>query len=173
MNAEQTRMFLTHIYVRADAYRLLGVLKTFLERYLFAQEGQSRAEALRDFLESHSEDPQARSVLTRLPVSFFEGFTTGNVYAQLEDMRADMATLPVATLYVPVVPSPFERDRIGAWFRAHVGNDVLLVFRRDMAVSGGCGLVWKSVYFDLSFRYFAHMNRERIRSMIESYGRRT
>ena len=173
MNAEQTRMFLTHVYTRADAYRLLGVLKTFLEQHLFAQQRQSRETALRDFLENHPEDPQARSVLTRLPGSFFDRFTVGNVYVTLEGMRADIATCPVATLYVPVVPPPFERDCIGAWFRAHVGNDVLLVFRRDMAVSSGCGIVWKSVYFDFSFRYFAHMNREPIRSMIESYGRRT
>lgn len=170
MNAEQTRTFLTHIYTRADAYRLLGLLKTFLEEYLFAQQRQSRETALHVFLENYSEDTRARSVLTCLPDSFFDRFTAGNVYAQLEDMRADIATLPVATLYVSVVPSPFERDQIGAWFRANVRDDVLLVFRRNEALPGGCGLVWKSVHFDFSFRYFAHMNRERIRSMIESYG---
>lgn len=84
------------------------------------------------------------------------------VYEALDTVQEELTTVPSVTLYVPVRFKPEQVEGFGKWLRANVQPNILMSLHIDPRATGGCGIIWKHVYHDLSLHYFIEKDREAI-----------
>ncbi len=72
--------------------------------------------------------------------------------AQFAELQSVIATLPVLTLYVPVLLPESEQALLGEHCRTMCDPTILLDIQIDPQAVGGCSFVWKDTLYDFSFR---------------------
>lgn len=91
------------------------------------------------------------------------------VYEALDEVEESIVGLSAVTLYVPVRFGHEQVVRFGTWFRENVMPSLLLTTRVDPRMVGGCGVVWKDVFHDLSLRYYMNRSRSAIIALCDTY----
>lgn len=79
--------------------------------------------------------------------------------------------IPVVTLSVPMEIPEVEAERVGQFVRRTFGKTVIVDFKVNPAIIGGCGMSWKGVYYDFSLPYYIKKNREKLITLINSYAK--
>lgn len=115
-------------------------------------------------------DAADRGVLERIPESLLAHFTPTTVVEQIKSLKDEVATLPLMTLYVPVVFTDAQLSRIATWCRTEVTPGLLFVLKVDPQVVGGCAFVYKDVHFDWSLRRHLRAQRGMVTSLLNAYG---
>lgn len=168
--AEQViERLLSNTYGKNDCYKRLSLLEEVLARSLYstAENASDRAGILARRLDS-SEDRESATALAAWGPDVLSAFNADGLRDEIEEIKRAIERLPVLVLYAPVSFSGAHVAAIGGWCRTHVDPRVLLEFRIDRDAAGGCLLVWKSVFYDFSLRYFLRKHYPEVRDVVEA-----
>src|SRR5437016_12394846 len=91
-----------------QVHHRLPILKRFLIKKLFGEE---------DSITSDEDINSERSWLNSLDASFYNQFTSQNVYQIFESLEKQVQALSPLVLYLSFEPSQKEIEEIGSWFR--------------------------------------------------------
>ena len=158
-------------YTTEDAHTVLELLKEFLEYFFFSEhEAVSHSEILKTFIKEKSVTDTGADMLKALPDQFWETFTRGNMYEQIDTFAKTFNSLPRIVLYVPAKLPYGEVKKVGEWMHSNVTKDLLMDIKVDLRAIGGCKFAWKGVYYDFSLRYFIKKHKRELVSMMKEYG---
>lgn len=157
---------LKNTYTTDELVERIGLMRKYYERFLFqANENVTLREVVKEEC-----DPHTLRALEEWNTAFEkDAIQPIMVYEALESVQEDLAGVPSITLYVPVRLAPEHVERLGVWFRENVQPNILISLHVDPRMTGGCGFIWKDVYYDFSLRYFIEKNREEINDMFGTY----
>lgn len=164
-------IILRNTYTTDDLMDRLGLMRRYYEAILFKKnDAEPEVRSIKDFF-AHEREEYTLDVLEQWFASFQKSeIAPLVVYEGLDAIEEDISGLPTVALYVPVRFSHEHTERFGEWFRKNVQPNILLSLRIDSRVTGGCGLVWKDTYHDLSLRYYLNKNRA---ELLEGYDKYT
>lgn len=158
-------------YAIDDLHYRIALLKEFFEFKFFSEHKDfSKQALLQEFLTEREEVEDVVKMLHELSEHFYETFTRENFYTLLDEVTASTQTIPLLTLYIPIVLPPEEIRKLGVWARENVKEKILLKISVDNDAIGGCVLVWGGKYYDFSFRHFFKQHQKDIVTMINQYG---
>jgi hypothetical protein len=108
-------------------------------------------------------EPRTLDIIEGWQRSFKDGAISPLVvYEALDSIEEDLGGVPSVKLYVPIHFDVNFVEKFGTWFREEVQPNTLLTIRTDPRVAGGCAVIWKDTYYDLSLRFFMHKERTAI-----------
>lgn len=169
MIVQVVTIVLENTFTTDDLSERLALLKAYLQLRLFGDDAD-RKHSLESFFTEQSVPNATQHALKEwLDVFDERKLTLKTVYDSLDDVEEEVKGIPQVTLYVPKVLSNESYGKLCTWFRTNVQQNLLLSVRVDVAVTGGCGVVWNNVYHDLSFRYFMRKHKKDIVNMFETY----
>ncbi len=91
------------------------------------------------------------------------------VFETLNTVQEDISGIPSVILYVPVRFSSEQIEGFGKWFRENVQPNILLSLHIDPRATGGCGLVWKNMFYDISLKYYIDKQRDVLVNTFNTY----
>ena len=158
---------LSNTFTKSDCYTRLLLLQDFLSHALYRDAAHARpyAELLKERYVDSAESAQAEAV-AEWGEDFLRSFKVQDDDS-VEALKRRIAEMPDLLLYVPVVLGPTELRPIAAWCRTNVDQRVFLELIVDTSAAGGCMIVWKSVLYDFSLRYFMRKHETELAQMVE------
>lgn len=160
---------LSNTYTLTDFRYRTGLLKQFLETFLFQTGGGgagSRTEQLNTFFAEQEVDEETREAMRAWGEEFLEQFTADTVYDTIAQVQEEGEAAPQLTLYVPVrLPHEHIAD-VGAWLREQLHRHLLLRVRVDPGAVGGCAFIWNGTYYDFSLKYFTRQHHSELRELL-------
>jgi hypothetical protein len=157
---------LHNTYTTDDLVERLALMRKYYGQRLFS--GAANA-SLHDALKSECSTHTIEALTTWETRFTTEGISPLVVYEALDAVEEDLAGIPAVTFYVPIHFGPEHIERFGRWFRENVQPNILLTVRTDPRMVGGCGVIWKGTYYDLSLRYYVTARRNDIVKMFDKY----
>lgn len=153
---------LKNTYTTDDLMERIGLMRRYYDKRLFQDDTNI---TIRKAIGEEC-DEYTLQALEAWNSSFDEeGIQPLVVYEALDAVQEDLGGVPSITMYVPVRFNPEQIENIGKWFRENIQPNMLVSLRIDPRATGGCGLIWKDVYYDFSLRYFIEKNREKVNTM--------
>lgn len=158
---------LSNTFTKSDCYKRLLILQDFLSFALYRDTARARplTALLRERYSGHTESPHAEAIAA-WGEDFLKSFEAQSDDS-VESLKVRIAAMPDLLLYVPVVLDPVQVEMIAAWCRTNVDPRVFLDLHVDASAAGGCMIVWKSVLYDFSLRYFVRKHASEISQMVE------
>ncbi len=157
---------LENTYTTDELVERIGFMRSFYDEYLFKG---NKEVCLSDVVKEDSEEGVLEKLeiwRTKIEENHIPPLV---VYEALDAILEDISGLPTVALYVPVRFAPEHIMRFGEWFRKNVQPNLLLSVRIDPRVTGGCGVVWGSIYHDFSLRYYLHLHRDELMRICDTY----
>ena len=172
---EILKQILSNTFTKADCYRRLLCLQDFFDQTGYG--GESPKTALTDTLlaaggaggPEHSERASFASSDDAAAVAAWGEAALAELQKEREtvaDIKRRIETLPEMVLYVPCALGTAGVARVGAWCRANVHPEVLLVLHVDSVYAGGCAVVWKDLFYDFSLPYFFTKHDQQLKSLL-------
>lgn len=161
---------LRNTYTNDDLISRLAVMRKFYATVLYGStfSGRMNDLSLSDVIPESLDDHILRAVTEWRDTFARDGIQPLVVYEALDAVEEEITGLPSATLYLPIRFEQKHIELFGKWFRSNVQPNIMLNIRVDPATAGGCALVWNSVYYDFSFKYFVMKQREQIVKVFDS-----
>lgn len=157
-------------YTKSDFYNKSILLKSFFEHLFFtAQSGNSTIEKLNVYLVDNKVESDVIKSLSALNTDFYSYFTSENFNKILDDLEEYVKDLPSIVIYLPVIFTNSEIEKLGKWLRNNIAKNIFMEIKIDPEVVGGCSFVWNSVYHDFSHRYFFDKKHEDVVTMLRNY----
>ncbi len=145
-------IFLKGVWTKEEALKKFDILEDFLLKKFFSSEEKSLPPELKD-----------------LPKNFFDYFSKENAPSLLEKMEAKIEKIEPLVIYLPFSPSKREIEKIGNFIKKKIRKDIILEFREDKSLIGGCALAWKGLYKDFSIRGELKQKRKKIYEIFSQY----
>ena len=147
MNVRQIeQIILNNTYTKSDFLKRLTIIREYLEAKFFTDSQLSFS----DFLDKLKVSLYEREALIRFDDSFFGLFTKDNLYQLIKGLTENLKSLPLLTLYTPVMLDDLQLDELGKWFRQNLNPELIMDIRINPLLVSGCAYVWKGKYKDLS-----------------------
>lgn len=167
---ELLETILTNTYTKEDLQHRLTLLREFMEYQFFKpHEKTNVVYLLNEFIDQKKESRDEFNALNAWDYPFYSRFNKENVYENLKEIEKEAEKLPVITIYLPFNLPIFEAPKLGKWLRANIDPKILAEIKSDPSLIGGCSLVYKGEYRDLSLRFYIEKHKEAIRKVLESY----
>jgi len=166
MNVSQIeQIILNNTFSKTDYLRRLTILREFLEKKYFSDGNM----IFLDFLNQIKASQHDREATALWDVNFFNLFTKDNLYLVINSLVASLKSLPILTVYLPVMLDDYQIDELGRWFRTNINPEVLMDIKINLLLVSGCAYVWKGKYHDLSLHFFLSKKQSVINKIIEAY----
>jgi hypothetical protein len=153
-------------YTVADLHRRIGLLKASLEKILFSSQ-PTHAEAVL-YAQTIAEEKD-KEALAQWPHEVWERFDAQNLTTQLQMLTQSVELLPVLVVYVPVEFDSEATASLGTWCRDNISPKLLLDLHVDPAVTGGCAVVSRDTYVDLSLHSKLKEHKGAVTKLLNSY----
>jgi hypothetical protein len=157
---------LQNTYTTDELVERLGLMRKYYDKRLFQE---NKDITMREVIAEDCDEHTLKSLETWNESFKTQGIQPLVVYEALEAVQEDLSGLPSVTLYVPVRFSPEQIEKLGIWFRDNIQPNMLMSLHVDPRATGGCGFIWKDVYYDFSLRYFMEKQREEINKVFNTY----
>lgn len=168
---ELLAIILSNTYTVQDIERRLSILRSCVEAALFTETDLSYLEECALFLSDKAPAHDAEAI-KEWGEPVLTAFSQSNLQARMKALESAVETLPVLTLYIPCTFPEDELKMLGDWCRAEYHPETLLDLHVDASVVGGCGLVSKDTYYDLSFSARKQEFPELITNLLAEYARK-
>ena len=166
MNVSQIeQIILKKTFSKADYLRRVTILREFLEKKYFSDGNTNFLEFLTQ-IKASQHDREAAALWDE---NFFNLFTKDNLYLVINCLVSALKSLPILTVYLPVMLDDYQIDELGRWFRTNINPEVLMDIKINLLMVSGCAYVWKGKYHDLSLHYFLSKKQTVINKIIEAY----
>jgi hypothetical protein len=148
--------------------RRLSLLRECAEVALFTDQSVDTAKAFQVALSNRAQKEDVVAMET-WAMEFVTSCTVNTLHTQLSVLQDAVDTLPVLTLYVPVLLPEVELATMAKWCREEVVQNVLFAIHVDAKVVGGCAFVWNDAYHDFSFTARSKKHPDLITQKLHSY----
>ena len=163
---------LKNTYTVLDVYQRLSVLKEFYEQAFYgADAGAPTVERFRAFAQGNVHASLHAPHLEPWITHFSATITAGTLYQRINELHEGLKSVPILTLYVPVVLGALEVDALGPRVRSLVGKDLLMDVHLDPALFGGAAFVWNGVYHNYGLTHLIERRRDAFVNLLAQYGR--
>jgi F0F1-type ATP synthase delta subunit len=168
---DELKIILSNTYTADDAFMRISLARQFIEQVFFNSDGsiEDWRVLLEKFLLQFNTPPSTRAALATWGEDWFRRFAPDNINERFIELEKKIEALPYLTIIVPIDLPPAEVSRLGQWARINIQADVMVTLRVDPNSAGGCILIWKGTYLDLSLRYFFNSERSSLIDMVHQY----
>jgi hypothetical protein len=156
-------------YTVADMHRRIGLLKASLEKVLFSNaSADDVAQEAVAYAQSIAEEKDKDAVV-QWELEVWKRFDAQNLSTQLEVLTKSVALLPVLIVYIPVEFDVVATASLGTWCRENISAKLLLDLHVDPAVTGGCAVVSRDTYVDLSLHSKLREHTGAVTELLNTY----
>lgn len=140
-------------------------MRGFLESKYY----QNSDQTLPTYLQSRQVSDPDEKALYSWQGNFIDNLTAQNAYKIIHNLTEKLKELPVVTVYIAVMISETDIDRVGAWFRSKLHTSVMLDVFVKPSLIAGCSFVYNGKYFDYSFHNLIIKNQDQIYRILHQY----
>lgn len=170
MNAQLWQIILAKTATKNVLQRRMMFIRQLLQQMLFVQPKINPKLAIERFI--------AKTSLNQPDVDFFRSlgsdflsFSKQNAYLLIDQLEDIVEKIPTLTITAPIEIAENEAEKIANFAKRMLSKDLIVDFKVNPAVLGGCGLSWKGVYYDFSLPYYIKNNREKLLKLIYNHAK--
>lgn len=143
-------------YTRAQVAKNLGLLRDFLQYWLFNNLD------LKVAMTEYTKNNLQSSILSNLPEEFYHQFNKTNVTEILKDLETKFGQIKTLTICLPLELPESEINELGIHLRSTFQTPMLIEFKLDPSLIAGPALIYNGVYKDYSIKTKIAQNRSLI-----------
>jgi len=159
-------IMLQNTYTTDDLVERLEFMRKYYNKSLFTEGGNI---SLQDVIKDECDEYTLSALKQWVDKFTIENIQPIIIFEALSTVQEDLKGVPSVILYVPVRFTHEQVEGFGVWFRENVQPNILISLRTDPRATGGCSLVWKSMFYDFSLKYFIEREKEKVVSMFNTY----
>lgn len=157
---------LHNTFTTDDLHRRIGLWRSVWERTLFQDDvDESQYQQLLRTSDALPEDIEAVDAWgTAWCAAYTDHFSQ-----RVQQLEHAIDQLPTVRIFVPVLFDTAAKELLGTWYRENIEDTALLELVVDPATVGGCGIVVRDRYHDLSLSARLDKSHEQLAEIMNAY----
>lgn len=164
---EIQNIILKKTYTKSDYIRRVNQIRAYLEARFY----KNYLKSFSDYLFEQLVPLHDHDAIGHLDEHFFNLFTQDNFYPLLNSLTESIKSIPVLTLYLPVIIDNSLIAKLCLWFRANLHPELIMEVHCNPNLVAGAAYVWNNQYHDLSLRNFFSVDDTLITKIVDSYAK--
>lgn len=156
---------LQNTFTKACFLKRLALLRGYLEAKYYKKADLD----IESYLNTGQVNGHDRLAVITWKNQFIHNFTAQNSYQIINKLTENLNRLPIITLYLAVIISDNDIDKIGGWFRNILKTQVLLDINLNPNLVAGCAFVYNGKYYDYSLRNLISSRKDQISRILQNY----
>lgn len=161
-------ILISNTYTKTGFLRRMSLLRSLLDKKNYSSPDK-RMKKVEEFLKEKDAKEDDIEAVRSWVHGLGNKLDGRGFHATLNSLTEAMRSLPTVSLFVPILMPESELEKIGKWFRKYVTETMMLDVRVDPSYIGGCGIVYRGYFKDMSLRRLFLEKREEITQLIDGY----